>query len=108
MGIEIITRTTSTYADEARTDCQYALAIRPMASAHNAAEPRTECSHLCTLLRMSVGRNADGHRDYHYLGLQVPMPKRLGQIANMPRRYGRWLAPIMPLSLGQNAHSYAP
>ena len=59
-----------------------------MASAHNAAEPRTECSHLCTLLRipvrMSVGRNADGHRDYHYLGLQEPMPMRLGQNATMP------------------------
>ena len=37
-----------------------------------------------TLLRMSVGRNADGHRDYHYLGLQEPMPMRLGQNANMP------------------------
>ena len=84
MGIEIITRTTSTYADEARADCQYALAIRPLASAHNAAEPRTECSHLCTLMPMSVGRNADGHRDYHYLGLQEPMPMRLGQNANMP------------------------
>jgi hypothetical protein len=44
----------------ARTDCQYALAIRPMPSAHNAAEPRTECSQLCTLMPMSVGRKADG------------------------------------------------
>jgi len=33
---------------------------------------------------MSVGRNADGHRDYHYLGLQVPVPMRLWQAANMP------------------------
>ena len=84
MGIEIITRTTSTNADEARAGCQYASAIRPMSSAHNAAEPRSWCQKLCTLMPMSVGRNADGHRDYHYLGLQVPMPMRLGQAANMP------------------------
>ena len=60
MGIEIITRTTSSNTDEARATWQYASAIRPMASAHNAAEPRTECSHLCTLMPMSVGRNAMG------------------------------------------------
>ena len=77
-------RTTSTNADEARADSHYASAIRPMASAHNAAEPRSWCRKLCTLMPMSVGRNADGHRDYHYLGLQVPMPMRLGQAANMP------------------------
>jgi hypothetical protein len=38
-------------------------------TAHNIAEPRPEGSHLCTLMPMSVGRNADGHHasdgDYH-------------------------------------------
>jgi hypothetical protein len=51
--------------DEARADCQYGSAISPVPSAHNAAEPRPEGSHLCTLMPMSVGRDADGHRDYH-------------------------------------------
>ena len=54
----------STNADEARAGCQYASAIRPMSSAHNAAEPRSWCQKLCTLMPTSVG-NADGHRDYH-------------------------------------------
>ena len=84
MGIEIITRTSSTYADEARADCQYALAIRPLASAHNAAEPRTECLHLSHLIAYERRPQRDGHRNYHYLGLQEPMPMRLGQNANMP------------------------
>jgi hypothetical protein len=55
----------ATVADEARADRQYGSAISPVPSAHNIAEPRPEGSHLCTLMPMSVGRNADGHRDYH-------------------------------------------
>ena len=101
----------STNADEARAGCQYASAIRPMSSAHNAAEPRSWCQKLCTLMPMSVGRNADGHRDYHYLGLQVPMPKRLGCWAGCqyaPRHSGPRLAPVVLPSLGHHAHSYAP
>ncbi len=97
----------ATNADEARADSHYASAIRPMASAHNPAENRSWCQKLCTFMPTSVG-NADGHRDYHYLGLQEPMSMRLGQAGNMPRRYGRWLAPIIPPRIGQNAHIYAP
>jgi hypothetical protein len=51
--------------DEARADCQYGSAVRPVPSAHGAAEPRPECAEPCTLMPMSVCRNADGHRDYH-------------------------------------------
>ena len=51
---------------------------------------------------MSVGHNADGHRDYHKK-YKYQFAMRLGQTANMPRPYGRCLAPIMPPSLGDNA-----
>ena len=50
-------------ADEARADCQYA-------SASTAYAQRPKClgdnaQKVCTFMPMSVGHNADGHRDYH-------------------------------------------
>jgi len=63
----------ATVADEARADCQYASAISPVPSAHNAAEPRTEGSQLCTLMPMSERMQLRRWASRLSVELHVPM-----------------------------------
>jgi hypothetical protein len=55
---------------------------------------------------MPMGDGGGGNRGYNLNCL--PLPERPGPTAKMPRFYDPYLAHVMPQSLGQHAHKYAP